>query len=220
MSSTNNFKMFGNTVETNYIIGFLVAVTLIVFICWIADSGKTYSTKKEPFHINLIDNNLTKRFCSNCGILRGAACSTCSNCGFCYDKNGQRTCVPGDRYGPLNGKHCDKFVYTDTDTDTSSVYEYNDPAYMDYYYDGRPYWGDNHHDGWYGGYGYAHNNKNYNKYRNNHNNDRNNHNNHNNDRNDRKNDRNDRNDRKNDRNDRKNDRNNHNNGPRPGSPKK
>jgi len=137
MSSENNkVNILGTPVETNYIMIFLVAVAVIVFIIWAINVNKKTATKSE--NLTVVSNPI-KRFCSNCGDLGINQCSTCSNCGYCYGINGVGECVPGGPNGPLYS----------SDRDDCSMYAYNGSSYSNVYYDGV-YRCDDWYNRWYG----------------------------------------------------------------------
>lgn len=132
MSSTgyvNALKTTPNTNDnTHYILIFLIAIIVIIVIYSVINRNK----KSEGYVVT----SSVKKLCANCGDLNPNQCSTCSNCGYCYDMYGRGKCVPGGPDGPL---------YQD-DRDNCITYDYDDASYRDVYYDGNLYLG-----GWYDG---------------------------------------------------------------------
>lgn len=58
-------------------------------------------------------NDTVGRFCYNCQGKTINQCTTCANCGFCVDRNGNSNCVSGDHNGPYNCDDCVLWYYGD-----------------------------------------------------------------------------------------------------------
>lgn len=121
------------------IIIILLLISLLVIV--IFDFNDQYSFfKKLSFgtreNFTLLD--YYPGYCRSCGWKSRAACSNCTNCGYCVTADGRGECVSGDQNGPYFRQDCARYEYNNP-INTFPVtsypsYGYNYPGYLNPYY--------------------------------------------------------------------------------------
>jgi len=99
----------------------IIAVIVKIVLC----SDTVHRTDSEKLAI--VPKRIIPQYCSNCGDLNTATCSTCSNCGVCVT-DGVAKCVDGDVNGPYFRQDCDSW------NPQSYVYNFGLPTYVNYNY--------------------------------------------------------------------------------------
>lgn len=76
----------------------ILLVILLVGIIFLVNKSEGF----DPYY---------KRYCPSCGWRSRGSCSKCTNCGYCINKYGIGSCVPGDSQGPYYRRDCKYWEY-------------------------------------------------------------------------------------------------------------
>lgn len=85
----------------------LVVIICLLFVAAYFINQRLNDTKLEQF------NDTVGRFCYDCSGKNFNQCLNCANCGYCIDRYGNSSCVPGDHNGPYNCDDCGFWYHGD-----------------------------------------------------------------------------------------------------------